>query len=283
MRKIASWQLGGLAVTLILFALGISGFFQTANAEVPPAGRPLVPALEPQPAAVAQQNPTPIPLIQQPEPTQAGQVDVQGTLNAQATQILDQVTQQAALDQTATATALGTFIPGQVQPTAAPGQVTFGTAVPQGTPGAAGSGAGGGFNTSSCVYTVTAGDRLFRIALRFGLSTDAVAGANGIVNPALIVPDQQIRIPSPACILPTPIPPTPAPPTATIPGQPSPVPGVATLTPTPVPSGRSYVVQEGDTLFGISTRFGSKVTAIAQANNITNVNLIYVGQNLIIP
>src|SRR5579859_6960614 len=84
MRKIASWQLGGLAVTLILFALGISGFFQAANAEVPPAGRPVAPALEPQPAAFVEQNPTPIPLISQQQPTPVGQVDVQGTLNAQA-------------------------------------------------------------------------------------------------------------------------------------------------------------------------------------------------------
>src|SRR5579859_6388828 len=116
MRKIASWQLGGLAVALILFAVGISGFFQTANAEIPPADRPVVPAFEPRPADIAQQNPTPIPLISQDQnqqPTPQGQIDVQGTLNAQATQILQQVTQQAALDQTATATALGTFIPGQ--------------------------------------------------------------------------------------------------------------------------------------------------------------------------
>ena len=92
MRKIASWQLGGLAVTLILFALGISGFFQTANAEVSPVARPVAPAFAPQPA-IAAQNATPITLTNQQQPTQSGQTDVQGTLNAQATQILDQVTQ----------------------------------------------------------------------------------------------------------------------------------------------------------------------------------------------
>jgi len=44
-----------------------------------------------------------------------------------------------------------------------------------------------------------------------------------------------------------------------------------------------YVVQPGDTLFSIAQRFGTTVQAIAQANNITNINVILVGQVLIIP
>ena len=44
-----------------------------------------------------------------------------------------------------------------------------------------------------------------------------------------------------------------------------------------------YVVQPGDTLSSIAQRFGTTVQAIAQANNITNINLIVVGQVLIIP
>lgn len=45
----------------------------------------------------------------------------------------------------------------------------------------------------------------------------------------------------------------------------------------------SYTVQTGDTLFQIAQRFGTTVERIAQANNITNVNAINVGQVLIIP
>jgi LysM repeat protein len=45
----------------------------------------------------------------------------------------------------------------------------------------------------------------------------------------------------------------------------------------------TYVVQRGDTLFGIATHFGVTVAALAAANGITNLNLIYVGQSLIIP
>lgn len=44
-----------------------------------------------------------------------------------------------------------------------------------------------------------------------------------------------------------------------------------------------YVVQPGDTLFSIAQRFGTTVQAIALANNISNPNLIVVGQVLIIP
>jgi LysM repeat protein len=44
-----------------------------------------------------------------------------------------------------------------------------------------------------------------------------------------------------------------------------------------------YVVQRGDTLFGIAIRQRTTVAAIAARNNITNVNLIFIGQRLIIP
>ncbi len=45
----------------------------------------------------------------------------------------------------------------------------------------------------------------------------------------------------------------------------------------------TYVVQPGDTLGRIATRFGVTAQAIAQANNLPSVDLIYVGQALVIP
>jgi LysM repeat protein len=45
----------------------------------------------------------------------------------------------------------------------------------------------------------------------------------------------------------------------------------------------SYVVQRGDTLATIASRAGVSMAALAQANGIQNVNLIYVGQVLVIP
>ena len=274
MRRFRTWQIAGLTMALFLLAVGISGFFQTADAQQAPTSTPAGPTLTPRAVAQAVQD--------QPGATETA---VQALLFAQATQILAGVTQTAAIDQTSTATAQGTGLPGgQVQPTLALGQISLGTAVPQGTPGAAGSGSAGPI-LGNCVYTVVDGDRMFRIALRFGLTVNTVAVANGIVNPDLIVPGQQLRIPN--CNgVPTPIPTNnPALPRVT-PGGPAPVLGQGTPVPVNPPAsggGTTYIVQDGDTLFAIATRTGVKINALAQANNITNVNLIYIGQKLIIP
>jgi LysM repeat protein len=45
----------------------------------------------------------------------------------------------------------------------------------------------------------------------------------------------------------------------------------------------THTVQAGENLYRISLQYGTTVAAIAQANNITNPSLIYVGQILIIP
>ncbi len=55
------------------------------------------------------------------------------------------------------------------------------------------------------------------------------------------------------------------------------------LTVLPVAAARTYTVQEGDTLSAIAERFNTTVEAIAEANNIADPNLIYVGQVLTIP
>ncbi|MEG3070117.1 MAG: BsuPI-related putative proteinase inhibitor [Candidatus Syntrophopropionicum ammoniitolerans] len=45
----------------------------------------------------------------------------------------------------------------------------------------------------------------------------------------------------------------------------------------------TYTVQTGDTLFLIAQRFGTTVEALIQVNNITNPDVIFVGQILTIP
>lgn len=45
-------------------------------------------------------------------------------------------------------------------------------------------------------------------------------------------------------------------------------------------SGSTYTVQSGDTLSNIANRLGQSVYKLAQNNNITNINLIYVGQKI---
>jgi len=70
---------------------------------------------------------------------------------------------------------------------------------------------------------------------------------------------------------------------------PSPTPSgtpAATPTPTTAPPagvGFPYVVQWGDTVYGIARKFGLPPDAIIQANNLANPDYIYVGQVLIIP
>ena len=63
-------------------------------------------------------------------------------------------------------------------------------------------------------------------------------------------------------------------------------PGLGT-TPAPVPSPadspRTYTVQAGDTLSSIAARYDVTITALEQANNIENANIIEVGQVLTIP
>jgi len=48
-------------------------------------------------------------------------------------------------------------------------------------------------------------------------------------------------------------------------------------------NGPVYIVQSGDTLLGISLRFGVAITDLEQVNGIANPNLLKVGDNLVIP
>ncbi len=105
---------------------------------------------------------------------------------------------------------------------------------------------------SPCTYyTVQRGDTLYSIARRYGTTVQAIAQANGILNPSRIYAGQVLCIPS----------------------------GWA---PPPL-TGGYYIVQRGDTLYSIALRYGTSVWAIVMANNISNPSLIYPGQALLIP
>ncbi|MCP4543268.1 MAG: LysM peptidoglycan-binding domain-containing protein [Chloroflexi bacterium] len=105
---------------------------------------------------------------------------------------------------------------------------------------------------SSSVHIVQPGETLSRIALQHGVTSQAIAAANGIANPNLIYVGQRLVIPGDN-------------------GTP------------PSSSSQTYTVQPGDTLSAIALRFGVSTWSLAQTNNIRNPALIYVGQVLLIP
>ena len=109
-------------------------------------------------------------------------------------------------------------------------------------------------DASSCgvTHTVRRGENLYRIALRYGTTIQAIAKANGISNPRIIYVGQRLYIP-------------------------------CGTQPPPSSGGRIHVVRYGQTLASIARYYGTSVRAIVRANSIRNPNLIYPGQRLVIP
>src|SRR5690606_16806637 len=112
-------------------------------------------------------------------------------------------------------------------------------------------------------YEVRGGDTLGAIAGRFGVplgvlvQVNQIADANRInVGQVLVIPGAEP--PPPPVIVPS------APPEDVVDEQPR--------------EGHAYVVRPGDTLGVIAQRAGTTVAALAEANGIENVNLIFPGQ-----
>ncbi len=124
-------------------------------------------------------------------------------------------------------------------------------------------------NGADCIHEVSATDsNLYRISLIYGVTPQAIANASGLPNMNLIYVGQKLTIPG--CGNTGVIPPATTVPDASTGGTG----GVV---------GSTYVVQQGDTLFKISQRFGVPVVSIANANGISNINVIVINQQLVIP
>ena len=101
------------------------------------------------------------------------------------------------------------------------------------------------------------GDTLSRLAIEYNTTIARLVELNNIANPNLIYAGASLIVPSGETIQDND--------------------GNST-------SGQTiYIVQRGDTLNQIAANFGTTAIAIAKENNIRNINLIYVGQRLIIP
>lgn len=107
--------------------------------------------------------------------------------------------------------------------------------------------------TGSITYTVQRGNTLSQIARAYGVTISHLVELNNIQNPNLIYPGQKLRITE-----------------------------STNTTLNPVEQNTYYTVKRGDTLYGIARRYGVTVQYLVNLNGISNPNLIYPSQVLII-
>jgi len=115
-------------------------------------------------------------------------------------------------------------------------------------------------------YTVRAGDTLASIAERFNTTIERIQQFNNLRDDVIQV-GQVLQIPSSGS--------TPGPTTTPKPTE--------TFVPGPTPGTVLHVVQTGDTLLGISLKYGVSMLLIQNANDIKDAETIRVGQQLVIP
>ena len=145
-------------------------------------------------------------------------------------------------------------------------------------------------------YTVNPGDTLAKIAAAHGASIATLMQANDIKNPDLISTGQRLTIPGVSAALASTAPVAASGnPAAVTAASPAPVTAAsAALVEAPAanpsasaaevnPAGGIYIVKPGDSLAKIAASTGTTVAALMQANGISNANLVYTGQRLVIP
>ena len=103
------------------------------------------------------------------------------------------------------------------------------------------------------------GDTLSGLALRYHTTVSKLVELNQIANPNLIYAGNTLIVPTSSS------------------GSGNANGGDNTC------SDEVYIVRSGDTLSGIAAQYHTTVTALANLNHISNVNLIYTGQRLFIP
>lgn len=106
-------------------------------------------------------------------------------------------------------------------------------------------------------YVVQPGDNLWKIAKRFGTTTDVIVRMNGIIDPEKIYPRQVLRIWIEEEY-------------ETAPEE------------TVGEEGNRYTVQPGDTLYLIAQRFGTTVPHLINLNGLANPDRLNIGDRLII-
>ncbi|WP_061992599.1 aggregation-promoting factor C-terminal-like domain-containing protein [Fructobacillus ficulneus] len=113
-------------------------------------------------------------------------------------------------------------------------------------------------------HTVTAGETLTAVANQFHTTVSQLAQDNQITNVDRIYQGQELMIGV----------------TSADTNQNQSTSATATSTAATTPANGSYQVQAGDTLWSLAQRFNVAVGTLAQQNNITNADQIFVGQTL---
>ncbi len=108
---------------------------------------------------------------------------------------------------------------------------------------------------SATTYTIKAGDYLSGIAAKLGVKLSALLDANKLTVNSLILPGQQLVVPTGGSL-----PPAASPAAPTV-----------------------YVVVWGDSLSGISSKLGVKMSALLATNKLNVTSLIYPGMKLTVP
>lgn len=113
-------------------------------------------------------------------------------------------------------------------------------------------------------YTVSPGDTLFSIGLRYGVDWQSIAQLNGMNGGSVLSIGTELRIPGNGATQPVAAQPAAAQPAA---GR----------------TAGEYSVAAGDTLLGIAIRFGMEWQTLAGANGLGEFSLLQIGQVLTIP
>ena len=132
--------------------------------------------------------------------------------------------------------------------------------------------------SAGAVHTVVAGDTLYRIAKRYGVSADQIVDANGMRNPDALRVGQRLTIPGSSgsskksgqrSNKPAPAPPAAAPESR----------GDEVVAP---PGYGFYQVEPGDTLHSIAVSFGTNTKELRNLNDLSGDSL-HVGDFLLVP
>jgi len=113
-------------------------------------------------------------------------------------------------------------------------------------------------NAEPIIYTVKAGDNLWNISQKYGVSVEAIISVNNLKEKDLLSLGQKLEIPA-------------------IGG------GISKSNQKQEPTIVTYTVVKGDTLWSISRRYDVNMSTIISANNLKEISRLSIGQKLKLP